>query len=181
MAAARLFVALKVSDSLKQQAQELPRTGLDSPRWSHPDDLHITLRFLGDVEDNRFSSIVDMFSCIHAVKFSLVVKGLAVFNRKNQRVLYAPVESARAVTNLSAEVTDRLEKIGFAFSKQPYTPHVTLARLNNAGSVEHYLKKHALRIRAEWAVDSFHLFRSADPDSRGSRYRALAAFPLSDY
>lgn len=181
MATTRLFVALTVPDSLKQQVQELPRTGLDSPRWSHQQDLHITLRFLGDVDDDRVASIVDALSSLRIVKFSIVVKGLAVFNRKNQRILYAPVESVRTVTNLSAAITERLATIGFVFSQQPYTPHVTLARLNNNGSIEHYLKKHKALVRAEWTADCFHLFRSADPDSHGSRYSSLASFALRDY
>jgi RNA 2',3'-cyclic 3'-phosphodiesterase len=177
----RLFTALKASADLHRQVQELPRKGLDSAHWSHPDDLHITLRFLGDVERDRLAEIEEILEGIRVRKFGVVVKGLDIFQRKKGGVLYAAVESTRKLTHLNSEVTERLQKLGFVFPEKFYTPHVTLARVNNVQGLKEYSQKNSRLIRAEWSVESFYLFQSADPDEKQRRYTALRKYKLSEF
>ncbi len=177
----RLFAALDVSDNLKQQISALPRKGLDSARFSHKDDLHITLRFIGEVEEEKLLAIKEILEGVHVKQFNVVVKGLALFEKKRQTVLYAPVESARSVTHLSTEITERLQKLGFVFSEQFYTPHVTIARTKNAEGLAGYINQHAKKISAEWKVEKFILYQSSDPDSSGQRYTSLKEYTLRKY
>jgi 2'-5' RNA ligase len=177
----RLFAALKVPQALVDQAEKLPRKGLDSARWSHPDDLHITLRFLGDVEEGRLPEIEQALEFVKQKKFTVVVKGIDVFRKKHQSILYGAVESARSVTNLSADVTTRLQRIGFEFTAQDYTPHVTLARLKKYQGLPDYVDHHSKKISAEWRAESFFLFRSANPDESGRRYSVIREYLLAAY
>jgi RNA 2',3'-cyclic 3'-phosphodiesterase len=177
----RLFAALDVSSELKNQIEALPRKGLDSARFSHMDDLHITLRFMGEVEDNKLPEIEEVLEGVRVKEFTVVVKGLALFEKKKQSVLYANVESVRSVTNLSAEVTERLQKIGFVFNEQFYKPHVTIARLKNVHGLQEYIKQHEKKIHAEWKAREFILYRSAEPDAGGKRYTKLRTYGLAKY
>lgn len=177
----RLFVALEVDESLRGQILSLPRKGLDSARWSHPDDLHITLRFIGDVKEGQADKIKDILQGLRVQKFSIVVRGLNVFRKKHQSILYAPVESARKVTHLSAEITERLQTTGLEFPIQEYTPHVTIARLKKFQGLPDYIDHHSKKIHAEWRAEKFSLYLSANPDEGGKRYTQLAQYPLPDY
>jgi 2'-5' RNA ligase len=177
----RLFIALEVPAELKRQMESLPRKGLDSAHFQHPGDLHITLRFIGEAEDEQIPEIQKILEGIPVKKFGVVVKGLGIFHKKNQEILYAPVESARMVTHLSAEITERLQKARFVFTPQPYTPHVTLARLKTAHGLDQYVQKNKDKIHAEWTAQNFILFRSADPDEGGKRYTKLREYSLKNY
>ncbi len=177
----RLFAALKVSNQLMQQIASLPRKGLDSPRWSHSEDLHITLRFVGDVAEEQLPAILETLEGVRVKIFKIVVRGLDIFEKKHQRILYAPVESARMVTHLSAEITERLQKAGLVFTEQHYTPHVTIARLKSRSGLLDYVMHHKKKIYAEWETGSFTLFRSAEPNETGKRYTALKEYKLTDY
>ncbi|MCC7304997.1 MAG: RNA 2',3'-cyclic phosphodiesterase [Alphaproteobacteria bacterium] len=174
----RLFAALSIPGVLKKQASALPRKGLSSPRWSHPDDLHITLRFIGDVDESRLPEIEETLEHVRVKPFTIVAKGLDIFARKKQKILYIPIESRRAVTNLSAEVTERLNKTDFEFPLDVYTPHITLARLSDPAGLRDYVYRNAGFIRLEWKAESFFLFRSADPDAGGKRYSVVREYPL---
>jgi RNA 2',3'-cyclic 3'-phosphodiesterase len=177
----RLFTALDVPGSLKNQIEQLPRKGLNSARFSHIDDLHITLRFMGEVEEEKLLAIQEILEGVRIKEFTVVVKGLALFEKKKQAVLYAPVESARAVTHLSAEVTERLQKIGFIFTEQFYKPHVTIARLKNTHGLQDYIMQHSKKIFAEWKDQRFILYRSSEPDGKGQRYTKLREYALVKY
>ncbi len=177
----RLFAALDVPDALKRQIEGLPRKGLDSARFSHIDDLHVTLRFMGEVEDSKVEEVKEILEGVRVKQFTVVVRGLALFEKKKQGVLYAPVESAKSVTHLSAEVTERLQKTGFVFSEQFYKPHVTIARLKNLNSMDQYIKQNEKKIFAEWKAQEFILYRSAEPDDKGQRYTKLQQYALNRY
>ena len=177
----RLFAALQVPNSLRKQIISLPQKGLDSARFSHIDDLHITLRFMGEVEENRLSEIIERLEGIRVKQFTVVVRGLDLFDQKRQKILYAPVESAKSVTHLSAEITERLQKIRFVFSEQFFTPHVTIARMKSVSGVEDYIRKNEKQIFAEWNAEEFILYKSAEPNENGQRYTVIKEFGLSKY
>jgi RNA 2',3'-cyclic 3'-phosphodiesterase len=177
----RLFAALKISNCLAEQISKLPRKGLESARFSHPDDLHITLRFMGEVDEKQLPEIQEILEGVRVKQFTVVVRGLNIFEKKNQTILYAPVESAKSATHLSAEITERLQKSGFVFSDQLYKPHVTIARLRNITGINDYIRKNERQIFAEWRAEEFILYKSAEPDDGGKRYAKLQKYNLSVY
>jgi 2'-5' RNA ligase len=175
----RLFVALGVSNTLKTQFSKLPRGGLDAPRWAHIDDLHITLRFIGEADEARLSEIESNLSRVRAAPFNIVVKGLSIFEKKKQSVLFAPIESHRKITHLCAEVTDALTRAGFEFPVRAFMPHVTLARLKTARDLNGFIVKNFNHINADWRVESFGLYESADSlNDDTARYKILKNFDL---
>ena len=178
----RLFAGLHVSPQFIRQAAALPRKGMDSARFVHPDDLHITLRFIGDAPDEKHDEIKNILSGVRMKQFSIVARGLGAFTQKSQAALYAPIESHKKITHLSAEITDRLNKIGFEFPIREFTPHITLARLKNTQGLEQYIERNKKAVHAEWAADKFYLFKSADPESEGgARYSVLQEYALTAY
>jgi RNA 2',3'-cyclic 3'-phosphodiesterase len=179
--ATRLFTALKVPEELIKQARQLPLKGLDNARWSHVDDLHITLRFMGEVEDQKIDAVKELLGQIHVKPFTIVAKGLDVFDKKNRGVLYVPIESHKKITHLAAEITERLTRLDFVFPESYYTPHITLARAKNAQGMHRYAETHGKKIRVEWMATEFFLFRSADPDETGKRYTQLSSCPLRSF
>lgn len=178
----RLFAGLGVSSKLTQQFQNLPRTGLEDQRWVHPDDLHITLRFIGEAEETKLSEIQDVLEGVRVKHFSIVARGLDAFVKKNQAALYSPIESHRKITHLSAEITERMNRLGFEFPERAFAPHITLARLKTSPGLDKYIVRNKSAIHAEWTADKFYLFKSADPSNEGdARYSVLREYALERY
>ncbi len=175
-----LFTALPVSRHLSAQSEKLPRRGIDA-RWVHPEDLHITLRYLGPVETRHVDDIERALESVRCKSFNLDVEGLSLFRQKKQTVLYAPVKSTRKLTHLCAEVTDALTPLGFDFGTRPYMPHITLARLKKSAGASLFTTLHSDKINAKWKPEEFCLMRSATPEEGQKRYTVLSAFKLPEF
>ena len=173
----RLFTALIVPDDLKKTIANLPQQKIEGA-WTHPDDLHITIRFLGDVPVYRLESIQEVLSRVRRPPFNLCVRGLNVFENRRQAILYADVESTRKLTTLCADMTDRLTPLGFDFGTRPFVPHMTLARLKNHRNPDDFIRKHGRDVVAHWTVSGFHLFQSSAPDAQNRRYTSLCEYRL---
>lgn len=179
MGSLKLFVALPVPDSVREKLAALPRKGVEG-RWVADDDFHITIRFLGDVEDGRVPEILDALTRVRRLPFYIEGQGLSAFYNKNQTVLYGVIASTRKLTALCTDVTDMLTPLGFDFGTRPYLPHLTVARLKTPSKkVENYIKRHGRHLHYRWQATSFSLMQSAPPDEYDRRYRILQKFPLS--
>jgi 2'-5' RNA ligase len=123
----RLFVGLPlphdVAVKLAQAARRVP--GLQAVA---ADDLHITLRYLGDVERARLDAVDEALAQVRKKPFMIALAGGAVFEQAEEDILYARVESVRQVTDLCALVTDCLTALDFDFGARPFVPHITLGR-----------------------------------------------------
>lgn len=173
----------------------VPRT-LTGARLVTAADMHITLRYLGGVPDDRLAALDAVLATVRRKRFTLVAAGLDAFVRPDGVVLYVPVESVRPVMDLCTQVTDRLGGLGFDFGLRPYRPHITLARgaagmLGGCGA--DFLRRGGRGLRAAWRVDEFMLYESGAPaladegpyegadgvdDVRGGAYRLRAVYPL---
>lgn len=173
----RLFTALDVPQELKTQLAALPRKGLDA-KWSHPDDYHITIRFLGDIGSARLPEIDEALARVRSPSFAAEVRGLAHFDNRKQSVLHAAVQSVRRMENLCADVTDALTPLGFDFGPRPFVPHVTVARVKGMRGLDDYTARNGRSVAARWRPEAFHLMRSASPGVTGRRYTALRTYPL---
>lgn len=173
----RLFTALKVFSELRGQLAALPRKGLDA-KWTHPDDYHITLRFLGDIDESRLPDIQEALDRVRRPAFTVEAGGLAAFDNKKQAILHAKVLSARKLETLCADIGDRLAPLGFDFGARPFVPHVTLARVKGMRGVEDYIARHGRMVAARWEARAFYLMRSVAPDNAGRRYTILQTIEL---
>lgn len=173
----RLFTALPIPSSASRGLQDLPRRGIDA-RWSHPDDYHITIRFLGEVESGLVPAIESALARVRRPPFGVEVRGTGLFENKQQAVLYAMIESTRKLTALCADITAALTPLGFDFGTRPFVPHITLARLNRRHGIEDYMRRNRNEPRASWRADDFRLMQSGNADTQGRHYTTLSSWPL---
>lgn len=178
----RLFVALAVPEQLKKQIKSLPETLLDFKNRTHPDDLHITLRFLGETEPDQLGRIEQALNEVRAPSaFNIEVSGLDRFGKKDKAVLYAAVPSLRKIALLVDDISRRLEPLGFVRESKPYIPHVTIARLRSERNVEDYIRRFGPRVRCQWKAAAFHLMKSAAVEEEAKRYSILRSYELPPY
>mgnify|MGYP003394464162 CR=1 FL=1 len=172
----RLFTALPVSVRLSEQAATLPRGGLEA-KWNKNDDLHITLRFLGEVEPERLPEIQEALARVRRPAFYVEVRGMDRFDQKREAILYAVIESTRQLNTLCAEIGEALTPLGFDFGTRPYVPHVTLARLKSWRDLDTYIAKNERKINDHWQATHFGLMQSTGLDE-GERFLELTRYPL---
>lgn len=173
----RLFAALPVPSALAAQGAEQPRT-LAGARWLPGAALHLTLRFLGDVDPDREEQAVAALARVRKKPFHMEVRGLDFFDQPGDAVLYAAVKSVRNVTDLCARVTDALTPLGFDFGARSYVPHVTLARLPEAARLPLYIKNNSKSMGCSWLAESFGLYVSGGTATSSGGYEERAVFPL---
>ena len=182
METVRLFTAIEVPADLKRKISALPNIKLDFKSRSHPDDLHITLKFLGDVDAVMLPVIEEALEEMKKTKkFGMEVSGLGLFSKKDKKVLYAAVPSVRQISLLAEQIAQKLAASGFTLEQKPYIPHVTIARLNDDRKFEEYKKQNERSIHAQWNVNAFHLMRSAVKEDGEKRYTVLQTYNLPAY
>ena len=177
----RLFVALALPDNIRWQLRLLSGGLAGAMRWVPPENLHITLRFLGEV-DGRDAHYVDAaLAGIRAPRFSLRLKGVDAFT-SGQRVkaVYAGVEKQPALQHLHDKVESAVVRAGLEPEGQKFTPHVTLTRPKDTplNKLQHYLAEHSLFKTEPFEITHFTLY-SSEMGSEQSVYTALQSYALS--
>jgi 2'-5' RNA ligase len=177
----RLFVAI---DLPKPVCFGLARLVAEPPRGVRPvptAQFHVTLHFLGDVDDATRGMVTERLGRVHRKPFTLGLRGTGVFPpRGRPSVLWAGVVPSAALAELHAAVGREIEAAGLAVEPRPYVPHVTLARLLPGaprGWLEDVLAQtHGLAIEGI-PVERFHLYRSRRIDGR-TEHSVEATFAL---
>ncbi len=158
----RLFVAIALPDRIKDTLTPLCG-GVDGARWRDRGQLHLTLRFIGEVDGAMARDIDDVLYRIAAPAFSLTLRRTGFFNeRKLARVLWAGVENDAALRKLHGKIQHGLQVIGLAPERRRYHPHVTLARLDGIAPLEAegYAARYSEYASPPFVVDRFCLFSS---------------------
>jgi len=123
----RLFTALELPQIHRSRLQML-QTGLKGVRWVEPSDMHITLRFIGDVSPSTAQAIVEGISS-HTWKSPKVSLGeIKVFGNNKPKSVYASVKADQALSNLASGLDRLMRRLGLPADNRKFTPHVTLAR-----------------------------------------------------
>jgi 2'-5' RNA ligase len=178
----RLFIGiglpLSVGEALARAARALlppEREGSPRVRLPRPQDMHVTLSFLGQVEPSHLEPIQQSLAALHADRMRLELNGAGVF--ANGGILLAKVKPSPNLLNLTEQVLQAMERCGFPREQRPFTPHVTLAR-----------SKGRIRIGSRQPGDpafmqvfeagEFCLYQSFTRPE-GSQYLVLRAFPLT--
>jgi 2'-5' RNA ligase len=174
----RLFTGLELPRAVVGQLA-LVRGGIVGARWLEPDDYHITLRFIGDVDAGVARDIDETLSDIRRPKAPVRFAGLSWFGGAKPRAIVAKVEAEPALIDLQAEQERRLRRIGIEPETRKYTPHVTLARLygGRQAAVASYLAERGALIADAFTAERFVLY-SAREGSGGGPYVVEAAYPL---
>jgi 2'-5' RNA ligase len=174
----RLFVALSIPDSVAA-GLFLIQAGSPGARWQTREQLHLTLRFIGEVDGREANDIDDALSAISSPRFSLALKGTGEFGGKNPHAVWAGVNDVQAVGHLNRKIEVALQRIGVKADERKFTPHVTLARLRAAPRerVIDWVADHALYASAPFDVAEFALYSSVLTPN-GSVYRPESAYKL---
>jgi RNA 2',3'-cyclic 3'-phosphodiesterase len=138
----RLFTGIEIPSAIGQELALL-KGGLFSARWIDPDDYHITLRFLGAVHDALADELHERLAQIRRPVFDIDLQHLDVFGGDHPRALIVRVGLNDELRELQAEHERICRRLGLAPETRKFTPHITLARLRNAGPQE----------AAQWLVD----------------------------
>jgi RNA 2',3'-cyclic 3'-phosphodiesterase len=174
----RLFVGIALPPELKLRLSLLA-TGVPGAKWVDAGNYHVTLRFIGEVDEGTASDIDAALAQIHAPGFELTVAGVGQFGDAKPRALWAGVERNPALLHLRDKVEHALLRIRIEPETRRYAPHVTLARLKNVDvpKLQEFLALHALWRAAPFPVERFSLIASYLTKS-GSIYEDQAEYPL---
>jgi RNA 2',3'-cyclic 3'-phosphodiesterase len=174
----RLFTGLELPSAVVGQLA-LFRGGIVGARWLEPEDYHITLRFIGDIDARAARDIDETLGDIRRPKTPVRFEGLSWFGGDKPRAIVAKVKPEPALMDLQAEQERRLRSIGVEPETRKYTPHVTLARLRGAGqaAIANYLAMRGAMVADSFKAERFALY-SAREGSGGGPYVVEAAYPL---
>lgn len=174
----RIFFGLELPPEIKGRLLKV-RSAVPGAKWQSTEQLHITLLFLGSVEDELVSAVCDHAREIQMEPFMLGVAGLSCFGHPQKpRNLWVGVQPEAPVASLHDGLKGRMTNLGFAMGGRTFRPHITLARFKGqAGSVEGLLTEHADSGFGHFPVTEFVLFGSR-PGPTGSVYTVLERFPL---
>lgn len=180
----RTFVAIELPEAihaeLGRQQQTLRAVTRDA-RWTRPDGMHLTLKFLGEISEAQLTQVCAVLAALGPLDaFDVEIKSFGFFpDARRPRVFWAGVEGGAALEGLAGRVEAALEKLGFERERRAFNPHLTLARFKTprpqpalVEAIES-LKESSF---GRFAVSEFFLYESRLLPE-GARYRKLARFP----
>lgn len=163
----RTFAALALPASLREQLGEWIKVTQDEltfRKWIHPQDIHITLQFLGSTTEEQLKKVIRVLKklCKEQVSFELSVDGLGTFGKSNQpRIFWAGVGGQLdELRKLQKKVTTVLTLIGFPSEDRPYKPHITLARKYASADFDQKLLAVQTIENFKWTADRIVLYES---------------------
>lgn len=175
----RLFVAIDLPASAQEQLALLC-CGLPGARWVVPEQMHLTLRFIGEVEGGLFQDILDGLADIRAERFLLQLAGVGFFPpRGKPRIVWVGLQDKNPLLKLHNRLETRLVGLGLQPEGRRFSPHITLARLKNTPTsrIVRFLEAHSLFYTSPFPVDNFHLYSSI-LSRKGASHRIEASYPL---
>lgn len=175
----RLFVALPLPEAIRDRLAAMAG-GLDNARWVEPENLHLTLRFLGELDGREAQDVDAELGAIRAPAFDLELAGLNTFhNGKKVNALWVGVDAPDELPRLQTKVEKAVQRGGLDGERRKFRPHVTLARFKSSPGpkLETYLQEYGLFRSGPIHVDRFVLY-SSKLTQNGPIYRAEAEYPL---
>ena len=174
----RLFTGIEIPPGIATQLQML-QGGIPGARWIDPADYHITLRFIGDIDDATAADIDELLARIRLPAFSLRLAGLDFFGGARPHSVHAKVEPAPELLTLQQAHERTCQQAGLKPETRRFTPHVTLARCRGAplAAVRDYVSAHGLFAAGPFEVNRFVLY-SARPSRGGGPYLVEHAYDL---
>jgi 2'-5' RNA ligase len=174
----RLFVAVRPPEHVRALLIAA-MGGISGARWQTEAQLHLTLRFIGEVDRHVAGDILAALGGIHHPRFQIAVKGVGTFERRGQpETVWAGVAPHEPVKILHNKVDSALARIGIAPEQRAYLPHITLARLKrSSGTVRDFIEQSGGLGSPPFAVDAFALFES-QLTPEGAAYTEIERYSL---
>ena len=174
----RLFVAIRPPDRIRELLLAA-MGGISGARWQSDEQIHLTLRFIGEVDRHLAGDIHAALGAIHHPPFEIAISRLGTFDRRGRpEAVWAGVAPHEPLHRLHNKVDQALARVGVGPDQRAYVPHITLARLNrSAGSVRGLLEQSGGLTSPPFTVDDFALFESKlTPE--GAVYSVVERYPL---
>ena len=175
----RLFTALEIPAGIAFSLSLL-RGGLLGARWIEPENYHITLRFIGDIDEPTADEVADALMRVDRPRFDVSLQGLSTFGSRKPHSLFVGVKMSPALQELQAEHERIMQRIGLEPERRKFTPHVTLARLRGAaeGDIATYLALRGNFSTPPFPVGRFVLL-SSKASTGGGPYIMEEAYTLA--
>ena len=175
----RLFAGIEIPAALSEEIAGLEQP-LPGARWVAPDDLHVTLRFFGDVSERTSNELIDHLAAIDLDMFELRVAGLSAHGSKQPSSIWADVEPSDTLVRLQYATERAARASGLEPEKRRFRPHITIARLRRSypEPIARFLSRNARFAFEPFPVSRFALF-SAKPRTGGGPYVLEQVFALA--
>jgi len=181
----RLFIAIEINPEIRTALATFVkdlRTLAPQAKWIRADNLHVTLKFLGETESTRLRQVQAALAAIRSPQVvTLDFRGLGFFpDEKRPRVFWAGMEASPNVAPLAAGIDQALHKLGFPLEERSFTPHLTMARFNPPGVPPKLLaaaQQNRSRAFGSLTTSEFHLIESK-LKATGAEYTTLQSFPF---
>jgi len=180
----RAFIAIDLPETIRatlRRKQALFRCASPDARWTQPEGIHLTLKFLGEVPDPKVKEVCGRLKNLGQFEaFSVQVKGFGFFpDARRPRVMWVGVEALSSLSRLAEQVEEAMQGIGFAREKRAYRPHLTLARFRvpqPQPALQALLVTEQEQELGNIEVSEFYLFESK-LSPKGAEYRKVERFP----
>ena len=178
----RLFAGIGLPEPIKEQLVGLQK-GLPSALWRPAEKMHLTLRFIGNLDESMADEVLKELRFVRFPAFHLALKGIGYFAKSAvPHHVWAGVDTDKAVRELQAKIDSAVKKAGAGQEdKFKFTPHVTLGKLFGAdvGDVFRYIQANNLFRTEPFEVTSFTLYQSiARENGEGKYYKEIEEYPL---
>ena len=176
----RLFSAIEIPRSIAERLTVL-RSGLCGARWIDPENYHLTLRFIGDVDGATAHDFTNALGEVAVAPFELRLNGLGSFGGNKPRAIFADVAPSAGLKGLRRANERAAREVGLPPESRNFKPHVTLARLRGGrpDAVATYLERQGGVAAESFSVTRFVLYSSRNSVG-GGPYVIEAAYDLED-
>lgn len=175
----RLFIAIPLPKGVKQKLVGLQQP-IDGLRWQSQEQMHLTIKFVGEVNKATAAELREELDEIDHPEFSMTIAGMGCFPEgKHPKVVWAGIKENATLKELHQKVEDRCEKIGIAPENRRYKPHVTIARTKSASKqvVTSFINQHKKFALSDIPVNEFVLYESK-LHADGARHQRLQTYLL---
>ena len=174
----RLFVAVRPPETIRDLLIDAMDESPDF-RWQSDEQLHLTLKFIGEVDRPVASDVADALARVRFAPFELRIAGVGRFERRSAGALWAAVEPKAPVAALAAKVDRACHQVGVEPERRAFHPHITLARWSGRRSreVAAFLERERGLASLPFAVTAFSLFES-HLSRHGAHYEEVASYAL---
>lgn len=174
----RLFAAIRPPEDIRDLLIDAMDDSADF-RWQEDEQLHLTLRFVGEVERPVAEDLADALGRIHGEAFALRIAGAGRFEQRSSGALWAGVEPKGPLAALAAKVERACQSVGLDPERRAFHPHITLARWKGRRTreVQDFLERQGGLSSPPFTVDRFILFESR-LSRHGAQYDEVASYRL---
>jgi 2'-5' RNA ligase len=152
--------------------------GIQNARWQNEEQLHVTLRFIGEVDRHAAEDVAVALGAVRAAPFEICLSSVGTFLRGGKGTLWAGLTPPDALKSLHKKIDQACLRAGIAADTRAYHPHITLARIGReTGPLEPFLERWAALSSQAFPVDSIRLYES-HLSSDGASYTTVAGYAL---